>query len=212
MNDEWLKGCFGMHEGIFPASFVEVITPLPDDAVSPYPADEGAPPLPSDSSQQAPTGAAAAAAPAARQPKVSLPYRPGKAMVLHDYHGETDDDLDLVSGKTVEIVEAVDADWLRGRLRNGIEGIFPRSFVEVLEEPTGVAPGSEAPEHDDGGGEVPYATAVYDYDAVEDGDLPFKAGDVITLLERLDDQWYRGEVNGREGIFPSNFVDVVVDC
>jgi hypothetical protein len=199
VDEEWLKGSFGMHEGIFPASFVEILVPLPDDAVAAYP-DEGAPPLPeSDKSHGA-----------ASTPSVSVPYRPGKAMVIHDYHAESEDDLELVAGKTIEIIEAIDGDWLRGRLRNGIEGIFPRSFVEVLEEPMGVAPGSEV--HASSSEEVPYATATFDYDAHEAGDLAFKAGEVIILLERLDDQWYRGEVDGRQGIFPSNFVDVIVDC
>ncbi len=35
-----------------------------------------------------------------------------------------------------------------------------------------------------------------------------KNRDVITLLERIGDQWARGEVEGRAGIFPLDFVEV----
>ncbi|KII86380.1 hypothetical protein PLICRDRAFT_43970 [Plicaturopsis crispa FD-325 SS-3] len=57
---------------------------------------------------------------------------------------------------------------------------------------------------------VARAIAVYDFRAVEPGDLSFKKGDVITVTTKSDsvDDWWRGTVDGREGIFPANFVEL----
>lgn len=41
-------------------------------------------------------------------------------------------------------------------------------------------------------------------------DISFKKGDLILLRKRLDAHWYHGELNGAEGVFPVNHVQVVV--
>ncbi|TFK57558.1 DUF500-domain-containing protein [Heliocybe sulcata] len=53
--------------------------------------------------------------------------------------------------------------------------------------------------------------ALYDFDAVQSGDLSFKQGDVITVLEKSGstDTWWKGKVNGRTGVFPANRVELV---
>jgi len=55
------------------------------------------------------------------------------------------------------------------------------------------------------------AIALYDFQAVESGDLSFSKGDVITVTKKSNsnDDWWTGKLNGREGIFPANFVEVV---
>ncbi|EIN13414.1 DUF500-domain-containing protein [Punctularia strigosozonata HHB-11173 SS5] len=59
-------------------------------------------------------------------------------------------------------------------------------------------------------GAVGRAIALYDFAAAEPGDLGFKTGQVITILQKSDstDDWWRGRLDGREGIFPANFVEV----
>ena len=37
----------------------------------------------------------------------------------------------------------------------------------------------------------------------------FQAGDVITELESVDDDWMSGELMGKSGIFPKNYVQVL---
>lgn len=208
VDDEWLRGGFGMHEGIFPASFVEVLVPLPEGSRAEP--DVGAPPLPDTTSQPDATDhtdhSPHTTTTEAQHATAGLPHRPGKAMVLHDYEPQADGDLPLVAGKTVNLLCTEGPEWLRGRLRNGYEGIFPRSYVEVLEEPVGRPEGLE-----DEVAEEPHAMALYDYDAQEIGDLRFAAGQRIALVERLDTEWYRGQLDGHAGIFPASFVEVVVD-
>ncbi|PVU84614.1 hypothetical protein BB559_001516 [Furculomyces boomerangus] len=53
-----------------------------------------------------------------------------------------------------------------------------------------------------------YATALYDYTAQAEGDLSFKANDVIEVIEYTEsaDDWWTGKLNGKAGLFPSNYV------
>ncbi|OAA57369.1 bar adaptor protein [Niveomyces insectorum RCEF 264] len=53
-------------------------------------------------------------------------------------------------------------------------------------------------------------TALYDYAAAQEGDLSFKAGDVIEVVTRTDNpnEWWVGRLHGREGQFPGNYVQV----
>lgn len=47
---------------------------------------------------------------------------------------------------------------------------------------------------------------MHSFKANEEGELEFKRGDVIEVLERNEDGWWKGSLNGRQGIFPSNYV------
>lgn len=53
-------------------------------------------------------------------------------------------------------------------------------------------------------------TAIYDYTAQARGDLTFKAGDKITIIQRTADQngWWTGSINGATGVFPGNYVQL----
>lgn len=42
------------------------------------------------------------------------------------------------------------------------------------------------------------------------GELGLTAGDVVTMVEQVDSEWYRGTCRGASGFFPVNFVKVLV--
>ena len=48
--------------------------------------------------------------------------------------------------------------------------------------------------------------ALYSYTAQSSDELSFHKGSVITVLSKEDGDWWRGEVNGLVGLFPSNYV------
>lgn len=52
---------------------------------------------------------------------------------------------------------------------------------------------------------------MYDYTAQNDDELPFGKGQIINVLSREDPDWWKGELNGSIGLFPSNYVKLTTD-
>ncbi|NXU71446.1 SH319 protein, partial [Oreotrochilus melanogaster] len=192
VNDEWAKGELRGTSGIFPLNFVEVIEDLPGTVnccCSKL------------SFTYVGTGAALKNK---AEVSSSLPQnnrRPEEwCEALHDFTAETKDDLSFKKGDYIQILEQVDSEWYRGRL-NDKEGIFPVVFVQTcsarVELPQSV------------GGKKGKAKALYDFHGENEDELSFKAGDVITELESVDEDWMSGEMQGKSGIFPKNFVQIL---
>uniref|UniRef100_A0A3Q3III0 SH3 domain-containing protein n=2 Tax=Monopterus albus TaxID=43700 RepID=A0A3Q3III0_MONAL len=55
----------------------------------------------------------------------------------------------------------------------------------------------------------PRCVALFDYEGEEDDELTFSQGDVIALLDLIGQEWGRGQIHGRIGIFPLNFTEAV---
>ncbi|KND02017.1 uncharacterized protein SPPG_02521 [Spizellomyces punctatus DAOM BR117] len=50
--------------------------------------------------------------------------------------------------------------------------------------------------------------ATADFEPLEEDDLGFRTGDLIAVIEDVDENWYRGTLRGKTGIFPKSFVQV----
>lgn len=51
----------------------------------------------------------------------------------------------------------------------------------------------------------------YDYEALHEDELTLRLGDVIRNVRRIDeDGWMEGDLNGKRGLFPDNFVKVIL--
>lgn len=70
--------------------------------------------------------------------------------------------------------------------------------------PPAMAPGTTA-------ATVSRVRALYDFVPSEAGELEFKKGDVIAVLESVYKDWWRGSLKGNTGIFPLNYVEKLTD-
>lgn len=55
------------------------------------------------------------------------------------------------------------------------------------------------------------ALAMFSFAGEQDGDLPFKKGDEITIIQKSNstDDWWTGRIGNSEGIFPANYVKLL---
>ncbi|XP_075716472.1 SH3 domain-containing protein 19 isoform X2 [Rhinoderma darwinii] len=176
INEEWAKGELNGHVGIFPINFVEIIEDLPNKTAALDSRDVHKNKLSASSAQNRLSGEWYEA--------------------LYDFAAEAEDDLPFRKGDKILIIERLDSEWYKGRL-NGREGILPASFVQLCSGPT---------TWQTQGGKSGKARALYDFCGENEDELSFKAGDLIAALESVDNEWMSGELYGKTGIFPKNFV------
>ncbi|XP_072831887.1 SH3 domain-containing protein 19 isoform X2 [Vicugna pacos] len=128
------------------------------------------------------------------------------AVVLHDFPAEQVDDLNLTSGEIVYLLEKIDTDWYRGKCRNQT-GVFPANYVKVIVDvPGGNGKRESVSSHCVKG---PRCVARFEYIGDQKDELSFSEGDVIILKEYVNEEWARGELRDRSGIFPLNFVELI---
>ena len=53
--------------------------------------------------------------------------------------------------------------------------------------------------------------ALFDFQPSESGELQFRKGDIIAVLESVYKDWWKGSLRGQTGIFPLNYVEKLPD-
>ncbi|BGP49761.1 hypothetical protein JCM10450v2_005666 [Rhodotorula kratochvilovae] len=56
-----------------------------------------------------------------------------------------------------------------------------------------------------------FVRGLYDFEGETADELPFRRGETLRVVERVSDEWCRGELRGRVGIFPMNYVEELPD-
>ncbi|ELW48716.1 SH3 domain-containing kinase-binding protein 1 [Tupaia chinensis] len=77
--------------------------------------------------------------------------------------------------------------------------------------PTTATPDSSKTEMDSRTKTKDYCKVIFPYEAQNDDELTIKEGDIVTLINKdcIDVGWWVGELNGRRGVFPDNFVKLL---
>uniref|UniRef100_A0A8C9ARJ6 SH3 domain containing kinase binding protein 1 n=1 Tax=Prolemur simus TaxID=1328070 RepID=A0A8C9ARJ6_PROSS len=77
--------------------------------------------------------------------------------------------------------------------------------------PATAAPDSLKTEMDSRTKTKDYCKVIFPYEAQNDDELTIKEGDIVTLINKdcIDVGWWEGELNGRRGVFPDNFVKLL---
>ncbi|KAI8600409.1 hypothetical protein EDD21DRAFT_377295 [Dissophora ornata] len=146
----------------------------------------------------------------------------------HGYDAEKEDELSLEIGDVISVSDMSDPGWWVGeRVKDGKAGWFPSNFVDPYEEPTEAAAAPTDSHAEPSEGAAPAAAAEesappapknegpmlarveYDYEAKEPGELSLEAGRVVTVLDSSDAAWWKGDLNGKIGTFPSNYVKLI---
>ncbi|RVX74543.1 hypothetical protein B0A52_01669 [Exophiala mesophila] len=155
---------------------------------------------------------AAQSAPAAAPP----PAGGERARAEYEYEAAEDNEVSLREGELVTDIQKIDPDWWLVKNEAGETGLVPSNYLTLLEDeddagahvaPAAVrspSPPAAAPAAAQGA----TATALYDYEAGEDNELSFPENATITNVTFPDEDWWHGEYNGRQGLFPANYTKI----
>ncbi|XP_063730616.1 sorbin and SH3 domain-containing protein 1 isoform X1 [Eleginops maclovinus] len=128
------------------------------------------------------------------------------AMARFDFRAETLKELPFQKGDIIFIIRQVDQNWYEGE-HHGRVGIFPQSYVELLPPTEKAQPKKSAQVQVLEYGE---ALARFNFNGDTVVEMSFRKGERITLIRRVDENWYEGKISGtnRQGIFPVTYVEV----
>ncbi|XP_062573779.1 uncharacterized protein LOC134235563 isoform X2 [Saccostrea cucullata] len=157
-----------------------------------------------------------------------------EVLVEFDYDAEQEDELTIKVGDIIKNVQTSEGGWWEGEL-NGKKGMFPDNFVKVIEkkkeEPkkdllvaqqrssvkelasklkdvhVGAAPQKRKEHHHTE--KRKKAKVLFDYEPENEDELKIEVGDIVEVIKQEEEGWWEGVVNGKTGVFPSNFVEVI---
>uniref|UniRef100_A0A3Q3DDE5 Osteoclast-stimulating factor 1 n=1 Tax=Hippocampus comes TaxID=109280 RepID=A0A3Q3DDE5_HIPCM len=153
-----------------------------------------------------------------------------EAVVEFDYEAQQDDELSLSVGDVIVNIRRDDGGWWEGELA-GRRGLFPDNFVREIKK-EGKRDGGQASAADkvdlSNGRTSPVSEpstrpakkaeqirkrrckAAFSYAPQHEDELELKIGDVIEIVAEVEEGWWEGVLNGKSGMFPSNFTKEIL--
>ncbi|XP_061099256.1 cytoplasmic protein NCK1-like isoform X3 [Conger conger] len=140
------------------------------------------------------------------------------ALVKFSYAAEREDELSLVKGTRVVVMEKCSDGWWRG-VYDGRSGWFPSNYV--TEDADGLAgdPAGSLTEklaaavHSSNGSRTLHTVqALYPFNSGNDEELSFEKGEVMDVVEKPenDPEWWKcRKADGQLGLVPKNYVTVL---
>lgn len=130
------------------------------------------------------------------------------ARAVYDFKAQTPKELSFKKGDTVYILRKIDKNWYEAE-HHGKVGILPISYVEKISQTEKSQPVRPPPPPQIR--EIGEAIAKYNFTADTNVELTLRKGDKVTILKKVDKNWYEGKIPGtnRQGIFPMSYVEIV---
>ncbi|XP_018398633.1 PREDICTED: intersectin-2 isoform X1 [Cyphomyrmex costatus] len=233
---EWWTGCIGNKSGIFPSNYVEKCNvPNQDVSLSTNvqsttvaataETKNETDTMATVKSQAEKTAEQLEDERAAAEDRAELPdftamaaqqyYKRGRkpeiVQVIAPYQATSSEQLDLQRGQLIMIRKKTDSGWWEGELqargKKRQVGWFPATYVKPLTSSSNRStPVSHGYQDSPTDPNIERVMALYPYQAQNEDELSFEKGDVISVLAKEEASWWRGELNGVSGVFPSNYV------
>ncbi|KAL6445060.1 hypothetical protein ACFW04_002162 [Cataglyphis niger] len=230
---DWWTGCIGDKSGIFPSNYVEKCDAPNQDASLSINAQSSATDVETKSTEAViPVTAASQQVEktveqlederAAAEDRAELPdftamaaqqrgRKPEIVQVIAPYQATSAEQLNLQRGQLIMIRKKTDSGWWEGELqargKKRQVGWFPATYVKPLTSSSNRStPVSHGYQDSPTDPNIERVMALYPYQAQNEDELSFEKGDVISVLAKEETAWWRGELNGVSGVFPSNYV------
>lgn len=119
-----------------------------------------------------------------------------KAEALYDFPGQLKGDLPFSRGEILNVLSICDESWCKAEkiMNKGETGTVPLNYISKID--------SSAERHET-------SRALYDFTPRNALELGFKEGDFLLVIDRDPSRkWWKGELNGKRGIVPSNYIEV----
>ncbi|NXY68855.1 SH3K1 protein, partial [Glareola pratincola] len=156
-----------------------------------------------------------------------------EAIVEFDYKAQHDDELTITVGDIITNIKKDDGGWWEGQLK-GRRGLFPDNFVREIkkdmkkENTTNKPPEKPINEVSNGSPLLLSETIIrtnkkgernrrrrcqvaFSYMPQNEDELELKVGDIIEVVGEVEEGWWEGILNGKTGMFPSNFIKELSD-
>ncbi|XP_015204293.2 SH3 domain-containing protein 21 [Lepisosteus oculatus] len=205
MEEGWLEGELNGKQGVFPANFAKEIPVY----------------LTGDSQR----------IPRSIRTSKTVKKKPTKYEAVFAYTPMNLDELELTVGDVIDFIKEIEDGWWLGA-KNGKAGAFPSNFVKEVspkdaklnETNSGakIRPKlsecnfNKEPKQEKSSLRVKHKTnnvkefcqVMFDYTANAEDELTLKKGEIVTIISKTteDEGWWEGEINGKHGFFPDNFV------
>ncbi|XP_052090011.1 intersectin-1-like isoform X3 [Mytilus californianus] len=206
MDGDWWTGSMGERTGIFPHNYVKKMD-IPQKSQQASQQKTGAP--------KKPEIASVIAAYSATGPE-QLSLQPGQVIQVRKkspsgwWEGELQargqkKKIGWFPANYVKLLGA--SGGSRSTPDNTLQGQKPEQDQRLTPTPAATVPSiSPAVTPQPQPSFIEQVLAVYPYNAQHEDELTFHKDSVINVLNKDDPNWWKGEVNGQEGMFPSNYV------
>ncbi|XP_018567017.1 SH3 domain-containing kinase-binding protein 1 [Anoplophora glabripennis] len=127
-----------------------------------------------------------------------------EVIVEYDYTAKEPDELTIKKGDIIKDVVKKQGGWWEGVLKDK-KGMFPDNFVRALDKDSSVILRNKKDVS-----RIRQCRVVFSYNQDHEDELNLNVGDVINIIGEEEEGWWRGVLNGKQGVFPSNFVEEIV--
>ncbi|XP_074839464.1 SH3 domain-containing kinase-binding protein 1 isoform X3 [Carettochelys insculpta] len=151
-----------------------------------------------------------------------------EAIVEFDYKAQHDDELTITVGDIITNIKKEAGGWWEGQLK-GRRGLFPDNFVreikkDMKKESIANKPPDKPIDEVSNGSPLLFSETIirttkkgernrrrrcqvaFSYMPQNEDELELKVGDIIEVVGEVEEGWWEGILNGKTGMFPSNFI------